>query len=370
MAQYDENQMHICGEKNNMINYKGKVFSILYPRDQIEEDIKHNCKNCEYYGSWNGCQIMRCVDCNTTGNGALMKGTELNSSGPLSAVNTYLKEVDWDTIGDKALEDSHQIECELHQHIFVHNFEYMIDRNQAPYTYTLFEPGVTFYENMDCQYGWEDEDQEDEAADDNIQVFITENGQENKWFEMKIQEYDDEHSINYNVNDNDSTFHKINARFFTETNQYLPRFQNTASTFCERSQYGLLKIEADDLDDEISTDSTDSSAESSTTYTTMPNLIDYDNKEEDADSESDEELQKIKRSRVNFTADTSRLKLADLLVDVVDDLEEDDLEEDEDLEEDLEEEEEKETQQEYELRTQTGIFDWPNKTRLNEDECI
>ena len=247
MAQYDETQMHICGAKSNMINYKGRVFSILYPREQIEEDIEINCKNCEYFGGWNGCQIMRCVNCDVSGNGALMKGVELHAQSIHSASNTYLKGVDWDTIGDKDLEDSHHIESDTNNDVFIiHNidfkptknsiratdlhssgsmtdkemnpstecadsnlqrFKYKIDRTQLPYKCELYDMSqtVAFYENMDCQYEMLDEeieegkyveqedgqddgqDQEEDDEEKQITVFLN----EQKWFEMTIKDYQD-----------------------------------------------------------------------------------------------------------------------------------------------------------------------------------
>ena len=109
MAQYDETQFNICGEKNNMINYKGKVFTRLMPIEQIVHMSEQDCKNCETYGSWNGCIVMYCGNCDPNGCGAKLQGIELNADTPLSAYNTYLKDVDWTTIGDIHLEDSYEI---------------------------------------------------------------------------------------------------------------------------------------------------------------------------------------------------------------------------------------------------------------------
>lgn len=109
MAQFDENQMYICGSNNNMINYKGKVYSRLIPIEQIELMSKKCCKNCEYYGSWNGCIIMWCMSCCPNGCGAINVGVEYNAKNHLSARSTYLKNIDWNTIGDINLQDSEQI---------------------------------------------------------------------------------------------------------------------------------------------------------------------------------------------------------------------------------------------------------------------
>jgi hypothetical protein len=143
------------------------------------------------------------------------------------------------------------------------------------------------------------------------------------------------------VNEQDSLVHKIIDRFFTQSNQFMPPFQDTESTIWERFQnscyQNTIKFAAD-LDDEIST-----SSSSTTTYTELPEL---------EDSGLDEELQKLKHTRIEPLA-VERMNLVDLV-------------------KDAEEEEhkclEEETQEQYELRTQTGIFDWP-KSRLGEDEC-
>ncbi len=141
MSQYDETQFYICGEKNNMINYKGNVFSILYPRDQIEEDIVNDCLNCKIYGSWNGCQIMRCINCDTFGCGAINKGVEFNGENPLSANQTYLKGVDWSQIGDTELENSAEI-CGLRDSLLIQivdNKTYLIDMRELPYLCVPFD---------------------------------------------------------------------------------------------------------------------------------------------------------------------------------------------------------------------------------------
>ena len=109
VAQYDETQFYICGEKNNMINYKGKVFTRLMPIEQIVHMSEQDCTNCETFGSWNGCIVMYCMNCDPNGCGAKYQGIEFNADTPLSAYNTYLKDVNWTTIGDIHLEDSYEI---------------------------------------------------------------------------------------------------------------------------------------------------------------------------------------------------------------------------------------------------------------------
>ena len=141
----------------------------------------------------------------------------------------------------------------------------------------------------------------------------------------------------------------------------MPAFQDTDSTFCKRFLYQCATDFATDFDDEISTSSNSSST---TTYTELPELEDngnmYFNIVKDDDSGSDEKLQKLKGIKIY----PSEVKINDL----VEDVEEEDAEDAEEKEEKEENDCIEETQEEYELRTQTGIFDWP-KVRLNEDEC-
>ena len=106
MAQFDETQFYICGGKSNMFNYKNKRYSIFMPIEQIVHMSENDCKNCETFGSWNGCIVMYCINCDPNGCGAAYYGQEKNKEHPLSATSTYLKDVDWSKIGDIYLEDS------------------------------------------------------------------------------------------------------------------------------------------------------------------------------------------------------------------------------------------------------------------------
>ena len=348
MAQFDETQFNICGEKNNMINYKGKVFTRLMPIYRIKSISENNCLNCEIHGSWNGCIIMYCINCDPFGCGAISNGVECNPLHPNSATKTYLRNVDLNTIGDIALEDSKKIYGNI----------------------SLIQSEDIDWIKLSKEFSDEEgEEEEGEEEEEHIQVFLTENKKEEKWFEMKIAEYDEAEEgeeieegeevkegepLNLIVNEQESLVHKIIDRFFTQTNQFIPPFQDTKSTFYERFLHNCYQSDiqyatefATELDDEISSASNSSST---TTYTELPELQENDgnmyfNIVEDNDSDSDEELQKLKHTRIEPLA-VERMNLADLVKDA----------------------EKEETQEQYELRTQTGIFDWP-KSRLGEDEC-
>ena len=116
MTQYDESQCYPVGP--NMVSYKNELFSVHFPRILYESILK--CVNCKYYGKWNGCIILQCINCASENNacnetntpfnhGAIGIGIEFNKTHPNSASSTYLKGVDWNTIGDIHLENSKKI---------------------------------------------------------------------------------------------------------------------------------------------------------------------------------------------------------------------------------------------------------------------
>jgi hypothetical protein len=164
MAQFDETQFNICGETQNMIHYKGKIFSILYPIEQIEEDIENNCLNCQIYGSWNGCIIMRCINCDKNGCGSIYKGVEINSINLNSANNTYLKGIDWSKIGDKYIEDSELLNLNKLELLQTKETEYVIERTSFPYTCTPIELSETISE--------EEEEEEEYEIQNKIKIFL------------------------------------------------------------------------------------------------------------------------------------------------------------------------------------------------------
>ena len=251
MAQIDESQFYVCGVNNNMINYRGELFSRHMPLELIEYFIENGCcVNCKMFASWNGCIIGLCVNCAnynsiTNGCGFIDIGVELNSNYPESANNTYLKNVNWEGLGDVEL-DILRPEIKKEQ-VFeiIQNSVYVIDRIELPYTCVFFskysedgehtevnkedddeeteedrnqrykifyEEALVRYKNQELLLAKEEEEEEEEELinyeleeeeelinyeleedEEAIEVFLTENGKESKWFEMKIQEYDEEH---------------------------------------------------------------------------------------------------------------------------------------------------------------------------------
>ena len=208
MAQIDETQFYICGQHGNMLNHRGNVYSNLIPIKKIvymEEKKKgpEFCNNCRTFGHWNGCLVLYCMNCekreeNQTDGlendcGALAVGIERDPDSIHSATNTYLKnisclkfyhsaedsmirEIDWNQIGDKTLEDTFQI---IHQQ----------KENQMCYCKKKMLRDEDYdYSSEDSSINKEVEEAEDQET---IEVFLN----EEKWFEMKIQEEEEKVEI-------------------------------------------------------------------------------------------------------------------------------------------------------------------------------
>jgi hypothetical protein len=230
MAQFDDSQFYICGKNHNIINYKGKLFSILYPKDQIEEDIINNCLNCEYYGSWNGCQIMRCINCDKYGCGAVDKGIELNSNIENSVNNTYLKDIDWSQIGDTDIEDSKSLFINK-ENIFleiIREKKYIVNTINFPYTCVQLK----FYDITDEEEEEEEEDEEDEEEEEDDEE---EEDEEKEEDEEEEEEYNEE--------------------------AYEEEMQNKINIFLNEKLWFTENMD-------------DSDSDSDTTYSSLPELID------------------------------------------------------------------------------------------------
>jgi len=115
MAQYDETEPVYM---NQFISCNGELYSSLLPMQWITDPVAgtgpKDCYLCRQYGHWNGVFIMHCWRCCKEvfeykyGSGAIDQGVELYPDHPNSVSNTYLKDVDWDSIGEKGFEDSRQ----------------------------------------------------------------------------------------------------------------------------------------------------------------------------------------------------------------------------------------------------------------------
>ena len=115
--------------------YDNELYAIPFPREwamnHIPKTGPKECKNCAYYGSWRGVFIGYCMNCAvhqyhfSRGNGFYACGLEIKkrSGGrrknkldgareeeekDTSAMNTYLKDADFNLIGDIELFPSHK----------------------------------------------------------------------------------------------------------------------------------------------------------------------------------------------------------------------------------------------------------------------
>lgn len=98
--------------------YDDKLYSIHFPKKWTKEHADGTgpkmCENCDYHGSWNGVFIGYCMNCarcvyeGSRGRG-MEDGVEDNSEEVQqyqSVHDTYLKNVNFDYIGDKNIFDS------------------------------------------------------------------------------------------------------------------------------------------------------------------------------------------------------------------------------------------------------------------------
>jgi hypothetical protein len=139
MSQSDESQLYVC----KMLNYAskhGEIFTLYYPREWIDQDLENNCQKCKTFGSWQGYRIARCTDHCENGCGMIDVGVEYNVQSPNSATNTYLKDVNWRTeLGDIDFGETHKQMQAVHPMPERREYKgewYIIDRSQCPYTMT------------------------------------------------------------------------------------------------------------------------------------------------------------------------------------------------------------------------------------------
>jgi len=100
---------------DKIYSHKGELYSSLFPicfaDSHLENTGPNDCLYCKEIGSWNGVFIGYCVNCAISynysrGMGFVYCGKEIDSDDPRSAKNTYLKNSNWDDIGDKNIVNS------------------------------------------------------------------------------------------------------------------------------------------------------------------------------------------------------------------------------------------------------------------------
>jgi len=125
MAQYNFLDFY-TNPDNKFYSYDEELYTVTFPKEWAQTHKTgtgpKECKNCNYYGSWNGVFIGYCINCAVhvynceRGFGFYEFGEEMNVDistflantevDKKSAKETYLKGVELDDIGDKEFYDS------------------------------------------------------------------------------------------------------------------------------------------------------------------------------------------------------------------------------------------------------------------------
>lgn len=117
MAHFPDYEIIPCG---NFYQYDGELYANQFPTEWAQNHAEgtgpKSCTNCRVFGCWNGVFIGYCVNCAqydydfTRGHGFLKPGQEIRKkTTTLGALQTYLKDVAPDSIGDKDLLDSYAV---------------------------------------------------------------------------------------------------------------------------------------------------------------------------------------------------------------------------------------------------------------------
>ena len=187
MAQYDETEPVFI---NQFISCNGELYSALLPMQWITDPIAgtgpKDCYLCRQYGHWNGVFIMHCWRCCKEvfeyryGWGAIDQGVELYPDHPNSVLNTYLKDVDWDTIGEKGFEDSRQKNLS-NKIIIIDGKTIKIFRETFPFKAIVEgEEEEEYDENFICE--WKIDREREERKEREKEEFIDEDDLDARWF--------------------------------------------------------------------------------------------------------------------------------------------------------------------------------------------
>lgn len=241
MDQIDESQLYVC-TMLNLASKHGEVFTIYYPRDWIDQDLENNCQKCKTLGSWQGYRIARCTEHCKNGCGMIDVGVEYNVNSPNSATNTYLKGVNWEKeLGDIDFGETHKQMQAAHPKPERREYNgewYIIDRSQLPYTMTK-ESEYTGYVNptidSNCQKSSDPESGHDES-DQFIRVMHLKNGKESVLFDMPID--DDTHDeLEDEIDMNGSFFQDTYNELIQQQLEYEKWFEMKVNDYDEDQKY-------------------------------------------------------------------------------------------------------------------------------------
>jgi hypothetical protein len=117
MAQVNTNEIVYLGKNNHYYTYDEELYTVTFPEDWARSHLPKtgpkNCRNCAFYGSWNGVFIGYCLNCAINkyngyrGRGFVDLGLETcDNVNVKGAFDTYLQGVELKDIGDTDIVDS------------------------------------------------------------------------------------------------------------------------------------------------------------------------------------------------------------------------------------------------------------------------
>jgi len=118
MAHFPDYEILSCG---NFYQYDGELYAKQFPTEWAQNHMDgtgpKSCNNCRVFGSWNGVFIGYCANCAqydyefSRGHGFLKPGQEISkkNANTIGAMQSYLKDVEPDSIGDKDIFDSYTV---------------------------------------------------------------------------------------------------------------------------------------------------------------------------------------------------------------------------------------------------------------------
>jgi hypothetical protein len=132
MAQFNPLEIVFLGERRHYYSYDGELYTRTFPFEWAENHVPgtgpKECGNCSYYGCWNGVFIGYCVNCAhhvydlERGSGLISHGQEFKHpvcDPSCYMSNTYLKDVEFDEIGDTDFMDSKRL-VEIYEQTLVY----------------------------------------------------------------------------------------------------------------------------------------------------------------------------------------------------------------------------------------------------------
>uniref|UniRef100_A0A6C0KL37 Uncharacterized protein n=1 Tax=viral metagenome TaxID=1070528 RepID=A0A6C0KL37_9ZZZZ len=168
MAHFPDYEIIPCG---NFYQYNGELYAKQFPTEWAQNHLEgtgpHSCTNCRAFGSWNGVFIGYCVNCAqydyefSRGHGFLKPGQEISkkNANTIGAMQSYLKDIDPDCIGDREIFDSYAVHYGCND-----------SDDFAEELYHLESTILEYYKNKENKENKKDDDQllDDQLLDDQL----------------------------------------------------------------------------------------------------------------------------------------------------------------------------------------------------------